>query len=99
MVSQASIQFKRLSRYIAADPARFAGGSAVSDPLGLLAVEREQLAARQREEHAAGLAAACDERRGAQSSSRGRPVPSAASPGRSPRSSQYREFDGIMAPT
>jgi hypothetical protein len=31
-----------------ADPGQFAGGSAVSDPLGLLAVERERLAALRR---------------------------------------------------
>jgi hypothetical protein len=45
MVKQASFQWKRLRRYLVADPARFAGGSAVSDPFGLLAVERERLAA------------------------------------------------------
>jgi hypothetical protein len=42
MVKQASIQWKRLRRYLAADPGRFAGGSAVSGPLGLLAIERER---------------------------------------------------------
>jgi hypothetical protein len=45
MVRQASFQWKRLRRYLVADPARFAGGSAVSDPFALLAVERERLAA------------------------------------------------------
>jgi hypothetical protein len=45
MVKQASLQWKRLRRSLTADPARFAGGSAVSDPLGLLAVERERPAA------------------------------------------------------
>ena len=45
MVKQASLQRKRLLRYLSADPGRFAGGSAVSEPLGLLAVERERLAA------------------------------------------------------
>jgi hypothetical protein len=59
MVQQASLQWKRLRRYIAADPARFAGGSAVSDPLGLLAIEQERratppVAARRRESPATG---------------------------------------------
>ena len=45
MDKHASLQWKRLRRYLTADPARFAGGSALSDPLGLLAVERERLAA------------------------------------------------------
>jgi hypothetical protein len=45
MVKQASLQWNRLRRYLTADPGRFAGGSAVSDPLGLLAIERERLAA------------------------------------------------------
>jgi hypothetical protein len=49
MVKQASFQWKRLRRYLIADPARFAGGSAVSDPFGLLAVERERRAARPRQ--------------------------------------------------
>src|SRR5690348_18342685 len=44
MVRQASDVRKRLRRFLTADPGRFAGGSAVSDPLGLLAVERERLA-------------------------------------------------------
>ena len=42
MVRQASNVRKRLRRFLTADPGRFAGGSAVSDPLGLLAVERER---------------------------------------------------------
>ena len=42
MVKQASNVRKRLRRFLTADPGRFAGGSAVSDPLGLLAVERER---------------------------------------------------------
>jgi hypothetical protein len=42
MGKQASTMWKRLRRSLAACPARFAGGSAVSDPLGLLAVERER---------------------------------------------------------
>ena len=45
MVKQASNVRKRLRRFLTSDPGRFAGGSAVSDPLGLLAVERERLAA------------------------------------------------------
>ena len=45
MVKQASLQWKRLRRSLTVDPARFAAGSAVSDPLGLLAVEQERLAA------------------------------------------------------
>ena len=45
MVKQASSVWKRLSIFLTADPGQFAGGSAVSDPLGLLAVERERLAA------------------------------------------------------
>ena len=44
MVKQASNVRKRLRRFLTNDPGRFAGGSAVSDPLGLLAVERERLA-------------------------------------------------------
>jgi hypothetical protein len=46
MGKQASTMWKRLRRSLAACPARFAGGSAVSDPLGLLAVERERRARR-----------------------------------------------------
>ena len=37
MVKQASNVRKRLCGFLTADPGRFAGGSAVSDPLGLLA--------------------------------------------------------------
>src|SRR6478736_368837 len=44
MVKQASKVRKRLRRFLTADPGRFAGGSAVSDPFGLLAIERERLA-------------------------------------------------------
>ena len=64
MVKQASSQWKRLRRSLAADPGRFAGGSAVSDPLGLLAVERERLAPLQWSQHDANPPAADDERRG-----------------------------------
>ncbi len=45
VVKQATSVRKHLHRFLTADPGRFAGGSAVSDPLGLLAVERERLAA------------------------------------------------------
>ena len=48
MVKQASLQWNRLRRYLIADPGRFAGGSAVSDPLGLLVIERVRRAARTR---------------------------------------------------
>jgi hypothetical protein len=51
MSKQASMLFQRLRRALTDDPGRFAGGSAVSDPLGLLAVEQEQLAAQQRARH------------------------------------------------
>ena len=51
MVKQASSVWKRLSIFLTADPGRFAGGSAVSDPLGLLAVERERLAALRPPQH------------------------------------------------
>jgi hypothetical protein len=44
MVKQASNVRKHLRRFLTTDPGRFAGGAAVSDPLGLLAVERERLA-------------------------------------------------------
>ncbi|MGH3194049.1 MAG: hypothetical protein ACRDOL_43680 [Streptosporangiaceae bacterium] len=42
MTMQANSIWKYLRRSLTADPGRFAGGSAVSDPLGLLAVERER---------------------------------------------------------
>ena len=51
MVKQASDVRKRLRRFLTADPGRFAGGSAVSDPLGLLAVERERLAVLRSPQH------------------------------------------------
>ena len=51
MVKQASNVRKRLRRFLTDDPGRFAGGSAVSDPLGLLAVERERLAALRSPQH------------------------------------------------
>ncbi len=43
MPKHASSRWKRLRRSLIANPERFAGGSAVSDLLGLLAVERECL--------------------------------------------------------
>ncbi len=51
MVKQASNVRKRLHRFLTDDPGRFAGGSAVSDPLGLLAVERERLAVLRSPQH------------------------------------------------
>jgi hypothetical protein len=51
MVTQASNVRKRLRRFLTADPKRFAGGSAVSDPLSLLAVERERLAVLRSPQH------------------------------------------------
>ena len=54
MVMQASLPWKRLRRYLVADPGRFAGGSAVSDPFGLLAIERERLVEPQSPHDAAG---------------------------------------------
>ncbi len=45
MAEHMCILLTRLRRSLAADPGRFAGGSAVSDPLGLLAVEQERLQA------------------------------------------------------
>ena len=51
MVKQVSNVRKHLRRFLAADPGRFAGGSAVSDPLGLLAVERERLAVLRSPQH------------------------------------------------
>ena len=51
MVKQASNVRKRLRWFLTADPGRFAGGSAVSDPLVLLAVERERLAVPRSPQH------------------------------------------------
>jgi hypothetical protein len=51
MVKQASNVRKRLRKFLTADPGQFAGGSAVSDPLGLLAVERERLAVLRSPQH------------------------------------------------
>ena len=51
MIKQASNVRKHLRRFLTTDPGRFAGGSAMSDPLGLLAVERERLAALRSPQH------------------------------------------------
>jgi hypothetical protein len=51
VVNRASQVRKQLGRFLTADPGRFAGGSALSDPLGLLAVERERLAALRSPQH------------------------------------------------
>jgi hypothetical protein len=51
MIKQASNVRKHLRRFLTADPGRFAGGSAVSDPLGLLAAERERLAVLRSPQH------------------------------------------------
>jgi hypothetical protein len=51
MIKQASNARQHLRRFLTADPGRFAGGSAVSGPLGLLAVERERLAALRSPQH------------------------------------------------
>lgn len=48
MTKQASILWKGLRRSLAASPGRWAAGSALSDPFGLLAVERMGRAAPQR---------------------------------------------------
>jgi hypothetical protein len=44
VAKQVSMRWKRLRRLLTDNPGRFAGGSAVRDPSGLLAVERETLA-------------------------------------------------------
>jgi len=48
MVNQLRILWKRLTRALVADPGRFAGGSALDAPFGLLAVEQEDLIRRLR---------------------------------------------------
>jgi hypothetical protein len=58
MVKQVSMLWQHLRRLLPDDLGQFAGGSAVSDPLGLLAVEREMLAAPPRVPDNAGLPAA-----------------------------------------
>jgi hypothetical protein len=47
-VTTMRILLVRLRRYLAADPGRFAGGTVVSGPAGLLAVEAERRAAASR---------------------------------------------------
>ena len=47
--AQLSILLTRLRRFLAADPGRYAGGSAVSDPEGLLALEQKRRAGTSRE--------------------------------------------------
>jgi hypothetical protein len=56
MVKQLRILWKRLSPALAADPERFVGGSALDDPLGLLAVEQEDLTRPHRSRRDAGHA-------------------------------------------
>jgi len=55
MIKQASNVWKHLRRFLTADPGRFAGGSAVSDPLGLPAGEHAPRSRRHphRRQHAA----------------------------------------------
>ncbi len=61
VVKRASQVRKHLGRFLTADPGRFAGGSALSDPLGLLAIERERLAALRSPQHAVSPPAAADQ--------------------------------------
>jgi len=69
MVKQASNVGKRLRRFLTADPGRFAGGSAVSDPLGLLAVEWERLAVLRSPQHDEGPQTAATANQGTGSTS------------------------------
>jgi hypothetical protein len=48
MATNANCRWNRLRRSLAANLGRFAGGTAVTDLLGLLAVEQERLATRRR---------------------------------------------------
>jgi len=66
MIKHASNVRKHLRRFLTADPGRFAGGSAVSDPLGLLAVERERLAALRSPQHDGSPQAAATANQGTQ---------------------------------
>jgi hypothetical protein len=61
VVRRASQVRKHLGRFLTADPGRFVGGSALSDPLGLLAIERERLAALRSPQHAVSPPAAADQ--------------------------------------
>jgi hypothetical protein len=65
MIKQASSVRKHLRRFLT-DPGRLAGGSAVSDPLGLLAVERERLAALRSPQDGGSSEAAATANRGTQ---------------------------------
>jgi hypothetical protein len=83
MVKQARNVWKHLSIFLTADPGRFAGGSAVSDPLGLLAVERERLTALRSPQHDGSPQAAETANQGTQPDRSGecdRPMPSNGSP-------------------
>jgi hypothetical protein len=57
VAKQVSVRWKRLRRLLTGNPGRFAGGSAVRDPSGLLAVEQEMLAEAGRVRDDGGLAA------------------------------------------
>lgn len=50
MTELANVLWRHLRRSLIADPGRFAGGSAVSGPLSVLAVEQERLAARRHDD-------------------------------------------------
>jgi hypothetical protein len=63
MTKHTRILWKHLRRSLAADPGRFAGGSAVSDPLGLLAVAQERLLTLRRSRDDASPSVADHERR------------------------------------
>jgi hypothetical protein len=54
MVKQTSSPWRRLRASIAAEPGRFAGGSAVVDPFGLLAVKSEERTAELRRSQGTG---------------------------------------------
>jgi hypothetical protein len=56
MAEQLRNLWKRLCRFFAANPARFASATAAHDTAGLLAVEEEDLARHQRPEPDAGPA-------------------------------------------
>lgn len=50
MAKLANVLWRHLRRSLTADPGRSAGGSAISDPLSVLAVEQERLAARRHDD-------------------------------------------------
>lgn len=66
MIEQANNVRKHLGRFLIADPGRFAGGSAVSDPFGLLAVEREHLTVPRSPQHEGSPQAAAPAERSTQ---------------------------------